>query len=306
MMLRLLNRLNKLINKIEINIICIFLLKGGKMESIKKNYLKCGVKIIAILAFFSLSDKPIYAGIRIPDFLRKCVLAIGTKDYNYNESTGEQSVNRRFIGTGVLIRADRYILVTAKHVVFDDDGKVVPNLCFWGNKRNGEAFTRSFSEIQKKYGKIKWVPHPDPVIDIAVSIVELDPGKEDLTFVNLTGFEKTKDIEIGDDVYYLGYPSGIGTTQASNPVLRRGMIAHKEKDSKFFYIDAVVSGGNSGGPVFLYQPGKEVKLLGIVSAFEPFISGDIRFYHSGLGRVFSADCIEELLDSKTFKDTIVY
>ena len=165
---------------------------------------------------------------------------------------------------------------------------------------------RSFSDIQKQYGKIKWIPHRDSDIDIAVSIIGIDPEKEDLTFVTLEGFEKIKDIKIGDDVYYLGYPSGIGATQGSNPVLRSGMVAHKDKESKLFYIDAVVSGGNSGGPVFLYQKGKPVKLLGIVSAFKEFISGDIekiKYFHSGLGKVYSADCIKELLESPAFKET---
>ncbi len=274
-----------------------------------KQSFRWGVKIIAILAFFLLVAQPIYAEINVPDFLKKCVLAIGVTDYNYNESTKEESVKRVFRGTGVLVWDDRFILVTAKHVVFDDDGKVVPNLCFWGNKRNGEPFIRSFPEIQRKYGKIKWVPHPDSGTDVAASIIETDLSKEDLGFVTRKGFTKMKDIEIGDNVYYLGYPSEIGTKHSSkpvirgNPVLRRGMVAHKEKENNFFHIDAVVAGGNSGGPVFLHQKEKKVKLLGIVIAFPKFISRDIRIYHSGLGVVFSADSIEELLDSMPFRQT---
>ncbi len=128
------------------------------MESFEKNYLKLGVIIIAMLAFFSLVAKPIYAEISLSDFsdfLKKCVIAIGIKDYNYNEITEERSINILFRGAGVLVSDDRYTIVTAKHVVFDDDGKVFPNLCFWGNKKNGEPFLSSFSEIQKKYKKIK-------------------------------------------------------------------------------------------------------------------------------------------------------
>ena len=271
------------------------------MESIKNNYLKQGARVITALVFFFILAKPIYA-IEIPDYLKKCVLAIGTKDYDYNERTKEQSIKRVFRGTGVLVWTDRFVLVTAKHVVFEN-GKVVPNLCFWGNKRDGKEFMYSFSDIQEKYKEIKWIPNPDTDIDIAASIVMLNIEKEDLSFVGLGGFKKVTDKEIGNDVYCLGYPSGIGAKQGSNPVLRKGIVAHKDKGSKFFHIDAVLSGGNSGGPVFLYEKEKELKLLGIVSAFKPFITSDARVYHSGLGIVYSADCIKEILDSLEFKNT---
>lgn len=274
---------------------------GGKMELIANNYLKRGIKIIAALTIFILLTKPIFA-IDIPEYLKKCVLAIGTRDYDYNESTEKQSITRDFRGTGVLIWTDRFILVTAKHVVFEN-GKVVPNLCFWGNTQDGNEFMYSFSDIQKEYKNVKWIPHSDPNVDIAASIIMLDLEKEDLSFVRLEGFENVTDKEIGNDVYCLGYPSGIGATKGSNPVIRKGIIAHKDKGSNFFHIDAIVSGGNSGGPVFLYEKNENIRLLGIVSAFRAFFTNDARVYHSGLGIVFSADCIKEILESSEFKNT---
>lgn len=268
------------------------------------------ILIIAILTSFSLVAEPIYAEINIPDVLKRCVLAIGIKDYNYNESTGEESINIIFRGTGFLIWDDRYILVTARHVVFDNDGKVFPNLCFWGNEMNGEQFLRSVSEIQRKYEKIEWITasYPDSDVDIAASVVELNISEEDLGFVTRNGFAKMKDIDIGNDIYYLGYPDDIGTKHdsnlviKSNPVLRGGMVAYKEKD--YFYIDAVVAPGNSGGPVFKFDKKTEsVNLIGIVSAFKPFAKEGMPSY-SGLGIVFSADSIRELLDSIPFKKTM--
>ena len=266
--------------------------------------------IIAMLTFFSLVAKPIYAEINIPDVLKRCVLAIGIKDYNYNESTGEESVNIIFRGTGFLIWDDRYIIVTARHVVFDNDGIVFPNLCFWGNEINGEPFLRSVSEIQKKYEKIEWsaAPYPDSNVDIAASVVELNISEENLGFLTRNEFAKMKDIDIGNDIYYLGYPDDIGTKHDSKPViksnavLRGGMVAHKETD--YFYIDAVVAPGNSGGPVFKFDKKTDsVNLIGIVSAFKPFVKEGMPF-HSGLGIVFSADSIRELLDSIPFKKTM--
>ncbi len=271
------------------------------MELIANNSLKHGIKIISALTIFIFLTKSVYA-IEIPDYLKKCVLAIGTRNYDYNESTEEQSITRVFRGTGVLIWTDRFILVTAKHVVFEN-GKVAPNLCFWGNTRDGKEFMYSFSDIQNEYKNIKWIPHSDPNIDIAASIIILDLEKEDLSFVGLNGFENVTDKEIGYDVYCLGYPSGIGATKGSNPVIRKGIVAHKDKGSNFFHIDAIVSGGNSGGPVFLYEKKENIRLLGIVSAFRPFVTSDARFYHSGLGIVYTAECIKDIIESPEFKKT---
>jgi len=66
---------------------------GGKMETFEKYYIKWGVIIIAILAFFMLVAKPIYA-IEIAkdtlDDLNKKVVAIGVKRYVLlNNSTGK-------------------------------------------------------------------------------------------------------------------------------------------------------------------------------------------------------------------------
>ncbi len=84
------------------------------------------------------------------------------------------------------------------------------------------------------------------------------------------------------------------------------MIALTEKGNKdFFYMDAVVAGGNSGGPVFSLENG-DSKLLGIVAEFRRFTSGDSKQFHSGLGKVYSADCIKQLLGSSEFQKTIEF
>ncbi len=266
-----------------------------------KQYFRWGVKIIVILAFFSLVAKPIYAGIKISDGIKSCVVAVGYIEYKLNEETGIIEERKRFRGTGVLVNADRYILVTAKHVIFDKESNLlIPNLCYWGNKQNGKEFTNSFGQTKYRYPNITWVVHKEREIDIALSIVEASPD-EKTVFVGLSEFENIAGIEKGVDVCYLGYPFGLGAEHGSNPVFREGMVAHKAKGGKVFYVDAVVTEGNSGGPVFIEADGK-AKLVGIISGFIPSIRKE-GVFHSGLGQVFSVECINDILKSPEYEKT---
>ncbi len=294
------------------------------MKSFEKYYLKLGVIIIAMLAFFSLVVKPIYAAeVAIDKYSKfdKYVVAIRAKEYVLTDKEGKQVISnttgnaniiRSVYGAGVLVKKyKRRILVTAKHVVFANDGKgpVKPDLWIWGNKINGEEFEYPYQDFQDAWPKVKWIKHTDDKVDIAASVIGTtvkDPdGKknvvEDLVdFVKLEEFKEISNLKKGDDVFYLGFPNSLGAGYGSNPVLRKGIVALTEKGKGFFYMDAVVTKGNSGGPVF----NLENELLGIVTDFKPQLTKS-GLYHSGLGRVFSADCIKELLDLSEFQDTIV-
>jgi hypothetical protein len=66
-------------------------------------------------------------------------------------------------------------------------------------------------------------------------------------------------IELGTEIYFLGFPFQIGTVmgvggkysnEISAPLLRTGTIAWKTNNSKEFLLDAFSYGGNSGSPIF--------------------------------------------------------
>ena len=289
------------------------------MKSFEKNYLKLGVIIIVMLAFFSLAVKSVYAtevSIDILDKLNNRVVAIGVKRHVLiNEqgkqvsmnTTGKTEERRFFLGTGVLVKdllgkKARNILVTAKHVVFEDNGygKAIPDLYIWGNKKDGSEFEYPYLYFQELWPNVKWIKHFDSKVDIAISIVGFS-DKDLIDFVPLKRFKEIANLNKGENVYYLGFPNGLGAGFGSNPVLRKGMVALNEKGKKFFYVDAVVTTGNSGGPVFSLE-NKIPKLLGIVTDFRSQRTEHGSF-HSGLGRVFSADCIKDILKSPEFKDT---
>lgn len=114
------------------------------------------------------------------------------------------------------------------------------------------------------------------------------PGKQNtwIKSFNENNFHLFSDIDLGEDVYVIGFPSAIGLKQApqydfQRPLLRKGIISGISPSFKTFLIDCHVYGGNSGGPVVLKrdvfdfsQPGKIIrvqtqKLIGVVSQFVP-------------------------------------
>lgn len=245
----------------------------------------CNLIIFGILI---LSTTPVRA-FDMSERSEKSVVAIG-----YPTKNGIK------YGTGVLIKTDRFVLVTAKHVVMDNEGNQFSDIYFWGNKIGGGSFRRTFPEMTQKWPNIKWVAHQNPDIDLAATVVGIAELSDDVGFLTLSDFKSRSLIKKGDDIYYLGFPSFFGAKYGSNPFLRKGVVGLQEKSENIFYIDATVAPGNSGGPVFSIKKG-EPEFLGIVSAFEPF-ERDGHLFHTGIGIVYPVDHIQELIESKYFRD----
>lgn len=247
------------------------------------------------------------------DLIKSTVLFQLKRGQNYNP-----------IGTGLLVNYKKtFILVTCKHVVQDANGNEFQDLCFTVNRNNGTTATYNIAEVQEKF-KIKWRYHKKKNVDLAVSPIAIDQGIDDIKLVPTSLFEDIAQMPVGDDIFFLGYPLKLGTQNVSKvtPLVRAGIISQKNEDSKVFLIDAGVYPGSSGSPVF-YRPtiasstnnGKKsrngIKFLGIVSGHhsssEVLISaktGEQRMIlqeNAGLGVVYSADLVKEILDAPQFK-----
>jgi len=59
-----------------------------------------------------------------------------------------------------------------------------------------------------------------------------------------------KDLSLGDEVYFIGFPLGYGATESVEPIVRSGSIAWLPEKESFFLLDAFSYGGNSGSPIF--------------------------------------------------------
>jgi S1-C subfamily serine protease len=130
-------------------------------------------------------------------------------------------------------------------------------------------------------------------------------------------------IGVGSQVYVLGYPAAIFDPRNVSPVLRVGVISTDPQEGfnfspelrrsmnfpehmNGFLLDANIYPGSSGSLVVLAtencgcnkSPGQRPYILGIVSGSIPIFDASLHAYSRiGLGMVYSADTIREVLDS---------
>lgn len=231
-------------------------------------------------------------------------------------------------GTGVLLNYKKvFFLATCKHIVLKTDGTPYKNLHATINKVDGSTSRKNIEAIHTQFN-LKWFFNKNLQVDLALSPIAIDQGVEDIKLIGEDLFEKFQNIPLGDDVFFLGYPLGLGIQNVPklSPLLRVGVIALKNSDSTFL-LDANVYPGSSGSPVF-YKPvlaqndGKStnigttrpLKFLGLVnnnlSAQEEAISkktGRTRTIfeeNAGLGTVQSATLLKEILDYPEVQDII--
>lgn len=134
---------------------------------------------------------------------------------------------------------------------------------------------------------------------------------------------KDAGVGLGSQVFILGYPAAIFDPRNVMPVLRVGVIStdpltgfnfndELRRTMNFpehmngFLIDANVYPGSSGSLVLLApdscaskpdQPARPPVILGIVSGSIPIFDASLRSYERiGLGMVYSADTIKDVLD----------
>jgi hypothetical protein len=91
-------------------------------------------------------------------------------------------------------------------------------------------------------------------------------------------FVGKENIGLGTDIYFVGFPFGIGTSggylgqgllseETPTPLLRSGIIAWISNSRDEFLLDAFSYGGNSGSPVFTKRTSSQIgpSLIGIVT-----------------------------------------
>ncbi len=224
-------------------------------------------------------------------------------------------------GTGVLINyKENFVLVTCRHIVVNPYTKEeFKGLNVILNRLDGGKEQRSIEQVHREFG-LKWVFHHDQNVDIAVTPIAIKQNEDDIKLVSQNLFENFENLPLGEDVFFLGYPLGLGVSNEnkSTPLIRAGLVSAK-LNNKTFLIDANVYPGSSGSPVF-YRPtiasfsqssfsigsGRGLKLLGIISDNLNYIedavstrTGQSRIQfqeNAGLGIVQSTSLVTEILD----------
>ncbi len=213
------------------------------------------------------------------------------------------------IGSGCFYQDSQYLyLITAKHVLYDNKGILKGKdgylISYPYNAMNDQADTLIINfETLHNTRNLFGSSSSDIAVGKIAKINDLKDNKATLSYIHgikkvdikgswIRSFQKNQydffsALDLGDDIYVLGFPSAIGIENTKQydfkrPLLRKGIISGLSPKYKTFLIDCHVYGGNSGGPVIVKrdlfdfsQKGRivriqELKLIGIVAEFVPF------------------------------------
>ena len=239
------------------------------------------------------------------------------------EKTGE----RPGVGTGFFyFYDDRLFIVTNKHVV---EGVRDGNFLMLRGENKKDYWRPILGKgVEIFFSEEYFVGHPDPNIDIAVA--NATPAINALKSKGIEPFwmHITKDLipsenEVEEyfspveEVYFVGYPSGIWDIRNILPIVRKGITATPYyvdfMNEKKFLIDASVFPGSSGSPVFVYNTAQysdkygnitnkpRIRFLGVISKtfLHPTESRDLRTVNTqmiDLGEVYKSITVHETVE----------
>jgi hypothetical protein len=214
-------------------------------------------------------------------------------------------VHERGTGSGCFIQASNSVyLFTAKHVLFAEPAGTNPPALL-----SQRAFARTYAVTGEtnaservfnldlaqllSSGNIRYSTNRDVVLARVEdcnptnrALAQLLPGFTCVTPAgSLDAYPQDviacpfKDVDVGADVYMFGYPTSLTTAisgffDASQPLLRKGIVAGVNRSGRTIIVDSPAYQGNSGGPVVqVGHPAFNVttfKIIGLVSRFVPF------------------------------------
>lgn len=173
----------------------------------------------------------------------------------------QQPLPQQGVGSGVIIDADRGLIVSNSHVVQNADDIVVTL-----------TDRRQFNAE---------VVGSDPATDVALLRIEADNLSE-------IPFGDSDDLDVGDFVIAIGNPFGLGQTATAGIVSALGRSGiNVEGYEDFIQTDASINPGNSGGALV----GLDGTLKGINSAILSPAGGNI-----GIGFAIPSNMVREVVD----------
>ena len=242
-------------------------------------------------------------------------------------------------GSGFYVKNKKSIfLVTATHVLFDSNAKLLSKkiqLTSYGHDL--EKDERITIEVNLLEVEIRRSKDKDIVV---VELGKTDDDKEEGSFsfhwgkgviagkkptsgvviVPAGGLSKFDEVGISNDVFVLGYPNSVGLDgqiDKTMPLLRKGVVAGKNKDRGTIVLDCPVYFGNSGGIVIEVEVDdlgkRKFKVIGVVSQYVPFIEKlfslqlkyiNKNYENSGYAIAVPIDDIFELTEEKPIKPEV--
>ncbi|WP_406629038.1 hypothetical protein [Amycolatopsis sp. WGS_07] len=183
----------------------------------------------------------------------------------------------------------------------------------------GESVEYVYEEFQEG-----WICHPDPEVDVAAKLLLIDflgdfDGEIKPFFKAVSGSvypteEVLQELDILQELCFVGYPSGLYDSKNLTPVFRRAVAATPiEVDwqgKPVFLIDGSIVNGSSGSPIFVIEEGmyrqrngslmigaSRVVFLGIISS----VYEDV-----GVGKMATGSAISEFRVNQRINLALVY
>jgi hypothetical protein len=192
-------------------------------------------------------------------------------------------------GSGFRFRFnDKEFVITAKHVIFQKD-KLLSDL--WIKSRNYDGIeSDSFdARIEMNENNVTFFNNLD------IALIELKKENEyhietvgnNISIAEADDIIDFDSIEIGSNIFLIGFPSSLTTDHfydVDRPLLRTGIVAGKNINDNTFVIDSLAYYGVSGGPVVQVDSDRNIKIIGIVSRFVPFITEWKNKHESSISR----------------------
>jgi hypothetical protein len=257
------------------------------------------------MQFLRVDARPYFATVRITAkrhlgfFWKREAESVGTGFvFNYIDDNKGEYVGDHF-------------LVTNKHVV---SGACTGEFFFLEADDDGKPSYGNGIHLRfKEFGKL-WHGHPDSSVDVAVMPFSLALGEAlaaqgkhafclpvDRSLI--PGQQQTEqDISPIEEVVFVGYPEGLYDYKNLVPLARTGITATPYQvdydGAPVFLIDAKVSRGSSGSPVF-FRSGRST-LSGGRDFFAGILSAEYEIESPGLlGSVFSLPKVRRFLRIET-------
>jgi hypothetical protein len=239
-------------------------------------------------------------------------------------------------GSGIILALDDFIiLLTAKHVIFNpNSGKLnsaetvifhyphqpeitkARKLKIDLDGLNNNKFILQHTSLDIAVillGVIKQDSSEIPFAYYLPELVKSEEGLSRLVILDQSSVLKFNEVKLGTEILIYGFPKGLGIQgqkefDSYKPILRRGIVAGKNFDSKTFILDCPVYPGNSGGPIIIFNPADpgQSKIIGIVTQFIPYLepqlnkSKKLKNYNlsnSGLSIGISIEAIAQIVEN---------
>ncbi|MCM2338983.1 MAG: serine protease [Burkholderiales bacterium] len=199
-----------------------------------------------------------------------------------------ENIDDKEFGTGFLITKDignnriKQLLFSNKHVFFGKKDKnlegIKKKILITVHKAEKDGTfklgeTHKFQIEIERDGKL-YFDHPDKEVDVgcldisaAYNFPEIPLNMRSLKLDEFSDY-KNEDLYCGQNIVFVGYPTGFYDRKNFLPIFRNGNISSipdiNFNGKRQLLIDAQVFPGSSGSPVFVSHNGK-YKLLGIIA-----------------------------------------